>query len=124
MNRLAELVSIGEITVEELANATELIERSKFVTEGLEACKKTIVFPLGCNEINCYSYMDSAGEYEAWGSCTNDGIFSCFCNWGGNHIIGSCDLTNFAEVFMAFDNSEFCHDLKRFLSQQIKKVSE
>lgn len=124
MNKLANLIATGEITVEELANAKELIERAELVITGLKACEKTIKFSFGVSEINCYSYMDSAGEYESWGTCTRDGIFTCSCNWGGNHVTGQCDLTNFADVFTAFDNSEFCHDLKRFLSQQIKKAAE
>ncbi len=123
MNRLAGLIANGTITVEELANAQDLIERAKLVTQGLEACKKTLAFPLGVKEINCYSYIDSAGEYEAWGQCTIDGIFTCYCNWGGNHVIGRCNLANFAEVFTAFDNDEFASDLQRFLLQQIKKAS-
>lgn len=123
MNKLANLIANGEITVEELANATELIERAELVTKGIEACKKTIVFSLGKKEIECYSYMDSAGEYQAWGSCTNDGVFTCSCNWGGNHVIGSCNLTDYKDVFMAFENSEFKHDLRRFLTWQIEKAN-
>lgn len=115
MNKLTDLILKGEITVQELANANELIERAELVTKGINACKKTIVFPLGVNEVNCYSYMDSAGEYEAWGSCTLDGVFTCSCNWGGNHVIGKCNLTDFSEVFVAFENSDFAHNLRRFL---------
>ncbi len=122
MNNLATLIANGDITVEELANAKELIDRAELTMKGVEACKKTLTFPLGVSTINCYSYMDSAGEYEAWGTCTSDGIFTCSCNWGGNHVIGECNLTNFAEVFMAFENGEFVRDLRRFLLQQIKKA--
>ena len=122
MNKLAKLIADGSITVEELASAKELIERAELVTKGIEACKKNLTFPLGTSRINCYYYMDTAGEYEAWGRCSIDGTFTCFCNWGGNHEIGSCNLTNFTEVFMAFENSEFAHDLHRFLIQQINKA--
>ncbi len=122
MNKLATLIANGDITVEELANAKELIDRAELVTKGLEACKKTLSFPLGANVIDCYSYTDSAGEYSSWGSCTSEGIFTCSCNWGGNHVIGECNLTNFAEVFMAFDNNEFTNDLRRFLLRQIKEA--
>ena len=122
MNKLAELIANGSISVEELASARELIERAELVTNGIAACKKTLLFPFGTSSINCYSYMDSAGEYEAWGDCSIDGNFTCFCNWGGNHEIGSCNLTDFSEVFMAFENEEFAHDLKRFLLQQINKA--
>ena len=124
MNKLANLISTGKITVEELANAKDLIERAQFVVTALEACQKNILFPIGVNEIPCYSFMDSAGEYEAWGSCTSDGTFTCSCNWGGNHVIGHCNLMNFAEVFMAFENEEFARDLKRFLNCQIEKASK
>ena len=123
MNKLATLIANGEITVEELANAQELIERAKLVTNGITACKKTISFVLGVNKTNCYHYMDSAGEYESWGECTNEGVLTCYCNWGGTHEIGKCNLTNFTEVFMAFDKSEFAHDLSRFLQKQIEKAN-
>lgn len=123
MNKLATLIAKGEITVEELASAKKLIERADLVTNGIKACSKTLVFPFGVSEINCYSYTDSAGEYEAWGTCTSDGTFTCSCNWGGNHVVGRCNLTNFTEVFMAFENSEFAYDLHRFLLQQIEKAN-
>lgn len=123
-NKLSTMIANGEISIEELAGATELIERAKLVTEGIEACKKTISFPFGSNEVNCYHYMDSAGEYESWGTCTTDGMFTCSCNWGGNHVTGRCNLTDYADVFKAFDNHEFEHDLRRFLQFQIKKATE
>ena len=123
MNKLAKLIANGEITVDELANAHELIERAQLVLKGLNACKSTIMFPLGITEVNCYSYTDFAGEYASWGTCNKDGLFTCFSNWGGNHVIGQCNLTNFTEVFMAFENAEFKHDLGRFLLQQIEKAN-
>lgn len=124
MNNIAKLISTGEITVEDLSNANDLIERAQFVTAALEACRRNILFPLGVTEIACYSYMDSAGEYQSWGSCKSDGTFTCSCNWGGNHVIGCCNLMNFAEVFLAFENEEFARDLKRFLNFQIEKASK
>lgn len=63
----AALIANGTITVEELANASELIERATLVKAGLEACKKTILFPIGETEILCYEYTDHAREYYAWG---------------------------------------------------------
>lgn len=123
MNKLAFFIANGEVTVEELANAKDLIERAELVSKGINACKTSIMFPIEVNEVSCYSYTDSAGEYHSWGTCTNCGMFTCYCNWGGDHEIGRVDLTNFEQVFMAFENSEFAHDLKRFLQQQIKKVA-
>lgn len=123
MNKLAKLIARGEITPKDLVDANELIERIDLVKKGLQACKKNIVFPLGVNEVQCYSYTDSAGEYQAWGTCKSDGVFSCSTNWGGRHVIGSCNLLNFEEVFEAFENRDFASDLRRFLLQQIEKAS-
>lgn len=123
MNKIATLIAKGEITVEDLASANELIERAELVMNGIEACKKTLSFSFGVSSIYCYSYTDRAGEYEASGECFDDGTFICYCNWGGYHEIGRCNLTNFAEVFMAFENREFACDLRRFLLQQIEKAN-
>ena len=122
MNKVANLISDGTITVEDLANSKNLIEQAEFVKEALEACKKTLAFPLGLSQLDCYSYIDTAGEYESWGIVTNDGIFTCFCNWGGNHMTGQCDLKAYSNVFLHLDTDEFGCDLKRFLSQQIEKA--
>lgn len=122
MNKIANLISNGTIKPEDLVNAKELIERAELVSTGLKACKKTLLFPLGESETPCYNYWDRAGEYNSWGSCTVDGTFSCYCNWGGNHLIGVCKLTDFNEVFMAFENKEFEADLRRFLLEQIEKA--
>ena len=121
--KLAELIEFGVVTIEDLANAPELIERAQVVNNGLKACAKTILFPLGATEIACYSYTDSAGEYSAWGHVTRDGMFICYSNWGGNHEIGRVDLNNSTEVFMAFEDREFSSDLRRFLLEQVKKAN-
>lgn len=120
--KLANLIANGTISIEDLANAPDLIERAKLVHRGIEACTKTILFPFGTNELHCYDYTDRAGEYSSWGTVTRDGIFTCWCNWGGNHEIGKVNLTKPAEVFMALENSEFAYDLKRFLNEQIQKA--
>ena len=122
--KLAEMIAKRIISVEELANAPELIERAQLVNEGLKACRSTLLFPFGTNELKCYDYTDRAGEYSSWGSVTIDGIFTCWCNWGGNHKIGEVNLNNPTEVFMAFENSEFAYDLKKFLKEQIEKQNE
>ncbi len=124
MNKLVQMIVEGKITVEELAGASELIERAKLVKEGLEACKKNIKFPLGeTSTVSCYRFMDRAGEYEAWGECTIDGMFTCHSNWGGNHVIGSCNITSYKDVFMALDDEKLGIDLKRFLRQQIEQAN-
>ena len=51
MNRLATFIANGSISVEELASAKELIERAELVTKGIEACKKTLAFPLGTTKL-------------------------------------------------------------------------
>lgn len=123
-SKLAELIVNGTISIEELADAHEFIERAKLVRDGLMACTKTLLFPFGKNEISAYRYMDRAGEYESWGTVSRDGIFSCWCNWGGDHEIGKVDLNDFNAVFLALENSEFTFDLTRFLQEQIDKVKE
>ncbi len=119
---LSTMIAAGTISVEELANAPQLIERAQFVQNGVEACKKVLLFPLGVKEIQCYSYTDRAGEYHSWGTITHDGLFTCYCNWGGDHKIGSVGVTSYYRVFMALDDEKFASDLKRFLSEQIKKA--
>ena len=120
--KLANLIANGTISVADLANASELIERAKLVTDGLKACTQTLLFPLGTEELHCFSYTDRAGEYSSWGTVSRDGTFTCWCNWGGNHEIGRVNLNKPAEVFVAFDNYEFASDLKRFLKEQIQKA--
>ena len=122
MMKLANLIADGTITVEDLANAPALIERAKLVTEGLKACSKTLLFPFGVETLNCFSYTDRAGEYSSWGSVARNGVFTCWCNWGGNHEIGRVNLCNPTAVFLAFENNEFASDLKRFLTEQIEKA--
>lgn len=124
MTNLVNLINNGTITIEELAQAPQLIERAQLVIKGLEACKKTIKFNLGVTNVSCYSYTDRAGEYSSWGDCTVDGVFTCYCNWGGNHQIGQVNLLDSAAVFAAFNNSEFSHDLERFLKEQIEAATK
>ena len=120
--KLAELIANGTVSIEDLKNAPELIERAQLVTDGLKACSKTLLFPMGTEIIKCYTYTDRAGEYEAWGNVNRNGVFTCWCNWGGKHEIGRINLNNPTEVFMAFENREFAHNLKRFLEEQIGKA--
>ena len=119
MNKLAKLIAEGKISVDELAGANDLIARAQLIKRGIRACRKNLAFPLGKKSINCYYYC--SGDYEAWGICSSDGTFRCFSNWGGAHEIGKVSLKNYKEVFMAFENSEFEPDLRRFFLQQIEK---
>lgn len=121
-NKLVTLIANEEISVEELANAPKLIDRASFVVKAIEACKKTLVFSVGTEEIGCYTYTDRAGEYYAWGNCTHEGVFRCCCNWGGDHEIGRVNILSFKEVFLALNDNEFEADLTRFLNEQIEKV--
>lgn len=125
MNKITQLIANGKFSVQELAQTQDLIERAKLVTDGLEACKKTLKFPLKETIIQCYYYADSVEKYESWGTYQKDGIFTtCSCNQYGIHINGKCDLNNFANVFLAFEDNEFKPDLERFLRQQIEKAKE
>lgn len=121
-NKLAELIANGVITVEELAGAPMLIERAKLVDEGVKACQKTLLFPLGSDKLRCYDYTDHAGEYQAWGDVSRDGLFTCWTNWCGKHEIGRVNLMDPKDVFMMLEeNKEFAPDLERFLTEQIEK---
>lgn len=117
MSELAKFIATGKIPPEDLLKAQELIERAELVSKGIAACKQTIKFPIGVTEVDCYSYTDSAGEYESWGKCYQDGNFECWNNWGGNHRTGIVNLLDFTDVFIAFENEEFKYDLKRFLER-------
>ena len=121
MNKLTTLVANGIITPEDLIAGNELIRRAEFVSKAIEACKETLMFPVGMRSIECYSYADAEGEYKAWGNCNIDGVFTCYCNLRGNHKIGECNLINFAQVFIALEKNEFKKDLNRFLREQIDK---
>lgn len=121
MNKLATLIANGEISVQELASGYELIERARLVTDGINACKKMINFPLGVNSVTCYRYTDSFGEYEAWADCTPDGTVTFYCNWGGNRQIAQLNITNYSDVFLGFENSELNGDLARFLKRKIEE---
>ena len=123
-NKLAQYIANGFISVEDLANAEELIARAKLVTNALKACKNQILFPMGTEKIKCYDYTDRAGEYHAWGMCNLNGDFLCYTTWGGEHLIGKVNLNNFSQVFMAFENEEFARDLNRFLQEQLNKVEK
>ncbi len=118
---LIQMVANSTISVEELEKAPELIERARLVNQGIEACKKNLLFPWGVDKLNCYEYTDNAGEYSAWGTFNREGIFVCYCNWGGNHEIGRVNFNSPKEVFLAFENNDFQHDLTRFLKSQISE---
>ncbi len=127
MNKLVELISNGTLRVEELKNAPNIIETADFVSKALDACYHTLVFTLGVNTFNCYDYMDRAGEYHAWGEVSKNGTFTVWSNWGGNHTVGSVNLTNPNEVFMALvsdDDDGMSHNLRRFLDEQIRRYAD
>lgn len=122
MTTLQDLITDGYIGVEDLASAKELVDRAELVINGIEACKRTLAFPLGTSRIKCYAFADTAKEYESNGYLTADGTFTCYCNCGKHFSTHLCNLMNPKEVFMAFENREFADDLRRFLLQQISKA--
>ena len=124
MNKLVNMIANGEITVEELAAAKNIIEQAELVSKGIEACKKTIAFPLGTDTLQCYCYTDAAGEYSAWAQLEKNGMIIFFSNWGGNHETGHFNLLSFRETFLAFDNEDLANDLKDFLLKQIEKAEK
>lgn len=121
-NKIADLIVNGTITVEELSKADELIKLAQYTVEAVEACKKTIVFHVGETEIACIDYWDTAGEAHFWGKCKNDGTFTGYTNWGGDHALGTCNLTKFNDVFISLERGEMRYCLRTFLDQQIEKT--
>ncbi len=121
-NKIVDLIVNGTITVEELSKADELIKLAQFATEGVKACKKTLVFHFGEDEIPCLDYWDTAGEAHFWGTCKIDGTFTGYTNWGGNHALGQCNLTDFNEVFISLERGEMRYCLREFLNRQIEKA--
>jgi len=116
-NKFRQLLISGELKPEDLVGARDLIARAELVDRAMIGCKQAITFPLGTNEVQCYTFQDHAGEYEAWGKCSLNGEFVCYSNWGGNHEIGRCNLFQFASIFSAFDQPDFAQDLKRFCNK-------
>ena len=90
-----------------LRDATNLFELLDFVAAGIEACKETLLFPMGKDTI-VLTHEDC--EYH----CQFNGELTCFYS-GSNNILGICNLNDFNNVFMAilyqYDNElEFDFD--------------
>lgn len=124
MNKIANLLAAGEIQPADLVGANELIERANLVHAAMEQLSKKILFPLGTQSVTCYDYTDRAGEYSAWGNCNIYGDFTCCSNWGGDHVIGRCNLLSFDSIFNAFDKPEFSNDLERFLKSMLENKKD
>lgn len=124
MSKLAELIAKGEIPAEELLEADVLIKRAEFVKKALDACKKTIKFSLGENNVSCYEFCDFSGDYSSWAECTYEGFLIFYTNHESEHEIGRCNLNSFEDVFNAISNSAISFDLCRFLQEQIAKVQK
>lgn len=121
--QITELIAKDIISVDDLANASELVDRAKLVNEGIKACKLTIKIPLGMGEVDCYHYEEEEIEYEIRGTIRSDGVFTCYCEWWDNWKIGQCNLFKPEDVFLALENKEFKEDLERFLKEQINKAN-
>ena len=121
--KLSELVANGTISFEELLLETsEIIERTKLVNDGLNACTKTLLFPLRVEQLDCFSCSDtSCGGYGSWGTVSRDGIFTCR-NYYDDKEIGRVNLNNPTDVFIALESSAFACCLRKFLEQQIQKA--
>lgn len=122
-SKLANLIAEGAVDPEDLVQAEELIERAKLVKAAMEKIPQKVVFLLGTKKNQCYNYTDSAGEYSAWGECDINGTFTVQSNWGGTHINGTCNLTDFSSIFKAFDEWDNPADLRRFLESMVKEES-
>ena len=126
MSKIADMITQGLIDPEDLLSAENLLKRLKLVSEGITACKKTLQFPLGVTEIECYQYTYSNHDYRVWGRCSSDGLFKCFCDpaLDGSYKIGCCDLNDFENVFMSIEKKLFGSHLEAFLEEQIEKAKQ
>lgn len=123
MKKLAQMLANGEITIKDLSDASDLIQRAKLITDGIEACKKGIfLFPWGKNTIQVYEF--SGGESHHWATFTQDGELVFYTNWGGDHQTGRCNLNDVQSVYECFENNETKDDIKRFLTESIQKTKK
>lgn len=93
LGNLAKLVRERVIAPCDLRDAKDLFKLLDFVAAGIEACKETLLFPMGRDTIvltheNC--------EYH----CKFNGELICY-DEESNDVLGNCNLNDFNDVFMA-----------------------
>lgn len=89
---LAKLVWERVIAPCDLRDAKDLFKLLDFVAAGIEACKETLLFPMGRDTIvltheNCEYHIKFNGEL--------------ICYDDSDEILGNCNLNDFNDVFMA-----------------------
>ena len=116
MKKLAQMLACGEITIEDLADASGLIEQANLIDEGIKACKKGIfLFPWGKDTIQVYDFYGSGGESHHWATFDRSGELVFYSNWGGDHQTGRCNLNDIQSVYECFEKHETEGDISRFL---------
>ena len=118
-NKIVELINNGTISLRDLVDASDLIEKTKFVNEAVEACKKTLFFPVGEDVIQCFDHVK--GNYHFTGWCTREGEFSLNSNLSEMKFVGCCNILDFYDVFRNLD-TEMKTGLEIFLKEQIQKA--
>lgn len=117
LGNLAKSIRERVIAPCDLRDAKDLFKLLDFVAAGIEACKETLLFPMGRDTI-VLTHEDC--EYH----CKFNGELICY-DEESNDVLGSCNLNDFNDVFMAIFyqyDKEICDDVN-FFDEEPKKIS-
>jgi len=101
MNKLVNLITNGDITIEELAAAPHLISDAQLVRDALESLQYTVRFPIGKSTL---LWVDSDNRYT-WLAEINYPSTAIFKDHNMEELI-TVDLTKSSEVFAALESDD------------------
>ena len=116
LGNLAKSIRERVIAPCDLRDAKDLFKPLDFVAAGIEACKETLLFPMGRDTI-VLTHEDC--EYH----CKFNGELICY-DEESNDVLGNCNLNDFNDVFMAIFyqyDKEICDDVNFFDEEQENK---
>ena len=117
---LVNLITNGQLKVEDLCTAPEVIKFAELVTRGIQACKKLIVFHLGEESVCCYKYI--ADGYSISGTCYAEGKLVLHSTLIGNIV--TCNLLDSKSVFSSLNDNDVRVELERFFQEMIKQAED
>lgn len=125
MNNIVKLIESGEITVEDLSNAPQVIENAKLARQGLEACKKTLHFPFGQSTIKWSGPWNEDEDFsDGWAEIKYPSSITFFSSAAP---LGTLDLSDSKGIFLALCDCEQDHLrtlLYHFLNEHISKAKK